>query len=203
VTGFWVLDDPAGWSPPPGLQQFLQEGTAPVSVGFGSMSAADPAQAGRLAETVLEALRLTGRRAVLLTGWSGMPVRPSENVFALGEAPHGWLFPRVAAAVHHGGSGTTGASLRAGVPTVTVPFAFDQPFWGARVAAAGAGPPPIPRRRLTADRLARAIHLATNDPAMARRAADLGRRLRAEDGTGQAARILETYLQNLPEGTSP
>jgi UDP:flavonoid glycosyltransferase YjiC (YdhE family) len=101
-------------------------------------------------------------------------------------APHGWLFPRVAAVVHHGGAGTTAAGLRAGRPTVVCPFAADQPFWGARVHALGAGPPPIPQRRLTADTLAAAIDAAVRDPRMRRTAAALGDAVRAERGVARA-----------------
>jgi UDP:flavonoid glycosyltransferase YjiC (YdhE family) len=92
----------------------------------------------------------------------------------------------VAAIVHHGGAGTTGASLRAGVPVTVVPFTMDQPFWGARVAELGVGPEPIPRRRLTRARLADALRVSVADRGMRERAAALGKRLREEDGVGEA-----------------
>jgi sterol 3beta-glucosyltransferase len=116
------------------------------------------------------------------------------GVFTLQEAPHDWLFPRTAAVVHHGGAGTTAAGLRAGVPSVVVPFFGDQPFWGQRVAALGAGPPPLPRHRVTPDRLAAAIRRATADPAIRAGAAGLGSRLREEDGVADAVRIIEHRL---------
>jgi hypothetical protein len=103
--------------------------------------------------------------------------------------PHEWLFPRTAAAVHYGGAGTTAASLRAGVPSVVTPFFGDQPFWGERIHALGVGPRPIPRRRLTAERLAAAIQAAVSDTGMRERAARLGRRIRAEDGVARAVEI--------------
>lgn len=88
-------------------------------------------------------------------------------------------------------AGTTGATFRAGVPAVVVPFAVDQPFWGSRVAALGTGPNPIPRKRLTAENLSEALRVATTDAAMARQAAAIGTRIRAEDGVAAAADALE------------
>ena len=115
----------------------------------------------------------------------------------VGDVPHGWLFPQMAAVVHHGGAGTTAAGLRAGLPTVVCPFFADQPLWGRRVHALGAGPPPIPARRLSAARLAQALTQAVRDPAMRQRAATLGERLRAEDGVGQAAEVIERWLDRV------
>ena len=105
--------------------------------------------------------------------------------------PFSWLFPRVAAVVHHGGAGTTSAGLRAGVPSIVIPFFADQPFWGQRVAALGVGPAPIPRKKLTAERLAQAIHTAVTDQAMRQRAADLGVKIQAEDGVARAVTIIQ------------
>ena len=111
------------------------------------MGGRDPARTTRL---VLEALAQAGQRALLVTGWGGLETeKPPENVFKVENAPYTWLFPRMAAVVHHGGAGTTGAGLQAGKPTVICPFVADQPFWGRRVAVLGAGPPPIPQRKLT------------------------------------------------------
>jgi len=113
----------------------------------------------------------------------------------LESVPHAWLFPRVSAVVHHGGSGTTGSGLRAGVPSVLVPHMSDQPFWAERVQELGVGPRPIPRRQLTAVRLAAAITSAVTDTDMGARAAALGERIRAEDGIGQAVGIIERSTQ--------
>ncbi len=197
VTGYWFLDHPADWQPPADLVAFLAAGPLPVYVGFGSMATRDPQVTIPL---VLEALRRTGRRGVLATGWSSLDrsAVPDDlrraveggQVFMLEACPHDWLFPRMAAVIHHGGAGTTAAGLRAGVPSILVPFAGDQPFWGERVAALGVGPEPIPRRKLTADRLAYAVRLAVEHEPMRRRAAALGERIRAEDGVGQAVRII-------------
>ncbi|NJN68175.1 MAG: glycosyltransferase family 1 protein [Chloroflexaceae bacterium] len=191
VTGHWFLDDDPSWQPPTSLCDFLAAGPPPVYVGFGSITGKD---FGSLSAMVLEALRKTGQRGVLLSGWGGLTSSDgNDDVLVLDGAPFGWLFPQMAAVVHHGGIGTTTAGLRAGVPSVIVPFAFDQPFWGQRVHALGVGPHPILHRELTVSRLAAAIRQATSDPAMRERADHLGQRIRSEDGTARAVEVIEQH----------
>ena len=191
TTGYWFLDRPPEWRPSPNLVDFLESGPPPVSVGFGSMAGADPEGATKL---VLRALRLAGKRGVLLTGWGGLSnAELPDDLFEVGEVPHDWLFPRVAAAVHHGGAGTTAASLRAGTPTVIVPHFADQFFWGARVAGLGAGPRPVPRAKLTAERLAEAIRRATGDARVRECARSLGEKIRAENGVERAVEAFGRY----------
>ena len=191
VTGYWYLDEPVNWTPPAALDEFLRSGPPPVCIGFGSMSHADPEATMRL---VLEALRMTGRRAVVLSGWGGL--RGTDlpgNVFVADSVPHAWLFPRVAAVVHHGGAGTTAAGIRAGIPSLLIPFHGDQPFWGRRIAELGVGPAPLPRRGLSARGLARALEEAMTDDDMRRRAAALGARVRAENGVGRTVEALGRF----------
>ena len=192
ITGYWFQDDVRDWRPSVELESFLEEGEPPVYVGFGSMAGRDPE---RFAGIVLEALAKSGQRGVLATGWGGMSVlNVPKNVFVLDSAPHGWLFPRMAAVVHHGGAGTTAEGLRAGVPSVIVPFTVDQPFWGNRVKELGAGPEPIRATRLNADKLAEAIQRAVKDKEMRRRAEGIGKVIRAEDGAGNAVKIVKKYV---------
>lgn len=192
VTGYWVTADEA-WRAPAALQDFLARGDV-VSIGFGSMSSADAKATTAL---VLDAVRRAGVRAVLLQGWGGIEADGArDDVYVADAMPHTWLFPRVAAVVHHGGAGTTGAALRAGVPAVVVPFMMDQVFWGGRVAALGVGPEPVSRRRLTAERLAEALRRAVGDGAMRSRAAALGEALRAEDGVGNAVAVFNAMARS-------
>jgi UDP:flavonoid glycosyltransferase YjiC (YdhE family) len=100
----------------------------------------------------------------------------------------------MAAVVHHGGAGTTSAGLRAGVPSVIVPFFVDQPFWGQRVLELGVGPRPVPYTRLSAEKLADAIEVAVNDRGMRARAAALGARIRAENGVARAVEAISRFL---------
>ncbi|MBP2018281.1 sterol 3beta-glucosyltransferase [Symbiobacterium terraclitae] len=183
VTGYWFPRPAREWAPPPALTAFLEAGPPPVYVGFGSMSGIDREGINRM---VVAALARAGMRGVLATGTGEAPAPLSDTVLAIPGAPHDWLFPRMAAVVHHGGAGTTAAGLAAGRPTVICPATTDQPFWGHIVHRLGVGPAPIPRRQLTAERLAEAVRAATGDPEMQRRAAALGEAIRAEDGVAQA-----------------
>jgi sterol 3beta-glucosyltransferase len=197
VSGYWFLDRAHDWQPPPRLVEFLAAGPPPVMVGFGSMSGRNPA---RLTEIVLDALRESGQRGVIVTGWGGLKVsEPPPSVNVVESVPYDWLLPHVAAVVHHGGAGTTAAGLRAGRPTIVCPFVADQPFWGKRVAAIGVGPPPIPTRRLTAAKLAEAIRLAVTDPQIQHRAAELGAQIRAEDGVANAVHFIQQHLAAAPQ----
>jgi sterol 3beta-glucosyltransferase len=192
AAGYWFLDRPRSWEPSASLRAFLIAGPPPVYVGFGSMPSQDAARTTRI---VLAALERTGQRGVLATGWGGLAAADlPPSVYLLAEAPHDWLFPQMAAVVHHGGAGTTAAALRAGVPTVICPFFGDQPFWGRRVATLGAGPPPIPQRRLTVDALSAAVRTAVSDPAIRERAAAVGAAIRAEDGVYNAIAAIEAHV---------
>lgn len=192
VTGYWFLDSAPGWTPPPELVAFLENGTPPVYIGFGSMGSRKPEETTAL---VLGALAQTGQRGILLSGWDGLRRdQLPDSVFMLDSIPHSWLFPRVAAVIHHGGAGTTAAGLRAGVPAIVTPFFGDQPFWGQRVADAGVGTAPIPRKHLTVDNLAAAIKTVTSDAAMRERAARLGEKIRAENGVAHAVEIIQAAV---------
>jgi sterol 3beta-glucosyltransferase len=181
VVGYWWPPRPAGWSPPQDLHIFINKGPPPVFVGFGSMTPGDAERAGELAA---EAGRRAGVRMVIQAGAAGLAEAgpSSPDVIGIGDVPHDWLFPQMAAVVHHAGAGTAGAGLRAGVPAVTVPMLGDQPFWAARLARLGVGPRPIPYRRLSARRLAAAISDAVSRPSYRDRARVMAGRLAGEDG---------------------
>ncbi|MGI8334921.1 glycosyltransferase [Actinomadura scrupuli] len=187
TTGYWFVDAAPDWSPPRDLADFLAAGPPPVYVGFGSMVPADPA---RTDAVVRAALRRAGLRGVLAGDPAHAP--QDDDVLVVNDVPHAWLFPRMAAVVHHGGAGTTAAGLRAGVPTIVCPFFGDQPYWGERVAALGAGPGPLPVKGLTAGRLSAALERTTGSERMRAAATRLGERLSAEDGVGAACDILAT-----------
>ncbi len=189
ITGYWFSDPPGAWTPPSDLEAFLQAGPPPVYVGFGSMSQENPEATTRL---VIEALARTGQRGILAAGWGALSRQEvPETIYLADPLPFTWLFPRMAAVVHHGGAGTTAHGLRAGVPSVVIPFFADQPFWGMRVADLGVGPAPIPLKKLSVEKLANALRIATTDPVMRQGAADLGAEIRAEDGIANAVAAIE------------
>lgn len=183
VVGYWTLPPDEGWAPPPELARFLEAGPPPVCIGFGSMGSEDPRALARL---VGDAVAQAGVRAVVLAGWGALEAEPRGDLLVLKEAPHTWLFPRMAGVVHHGGAGTTGAGLGAGVPNLVVPFTMDQPFWASRVYALGVGPRPIPRKRLDVAALAAGLRALVQDEAMRARARALGEAMRDEDGVAAA-----------------
>ena len=147
------------------------------------------------AEIALKALERSGQRGILLTGWGGLqPGDLPDSVLAVDSVPHDWLFPQMAAVVHHGGAGTTAAGLRAGTPTIVVPFFGDQPFWGRRIADLGVGPAPIPQKHFSVERLAAAIRTATTDQAMRTQTRQLSQRIRQEDGIARAVEVFHTQV---------
>ncbi len=192
VTGYCFLERSTQWQPPAGLTEFLASGPPPVYVGFSSMS---NRKIEKLTDVVVQGLSLAQQRGILAAGWSDFGKRPAlpDHVFAVDAVPHDWLFPRIAAAVHHGGAGTTGAAFRAGIPQVVIPFDLDQPFWAWRVQELGVGST-VPHKNLTAERFAQAIAKTVHDEDVKARAADLGKRVREEDGVARASALFEQYL---------
>ncbi|MBI5035196.1 MAG: glycosyltransferase family 1 protein [Chloroflexi bacterium] len=193
IAGYWFLDTD-NYQPETTLLDFLANGPPPVYVGFGSMVDHEQQAINRL---VIDALRETDQRGILL-GESGQLDSDAlpDFILRVDAIPHDWLLPRVAAVVHHGGAGTTAAALRAGVPSVVVPWFADQFFWGWRVQELGAGTKSIPRNQLTTARLASAIQQAVGDENIRRKASQLGKQIRAEDGVGVAVRLIEAFAHN-------
>ncbi|KAL0940329.1 Sterol 3-beta-glucosyltransferase UGT80B1-like protein 5 [Colletotrichum truncatum] len=190
VSGFFFRD-PAPYTPPDDLKAFLESGPPPIYVGFGSIVVGG---IGGLMTMVLSAIKATGVRAIISRGWSNLNGEESPDVFYVGDCPHEWLFQQVAAVIHHGGAGTTACGLRYGKPTTIVPFFGDQPFWGAVVADAGAGPAPIPYRSLTSQKLIHAIQYCLSPEAVTA-ASQLADSMQMEDGV-QAA--VDSFHNNLP-----
>lgn len=204
VTGYvrmppWIRSRLGEAAPPPGLVDWLAKGPAPIYLGFGSMPVLDPAA---LAKQALAAAGALGQRIVLSAGWTNLEsVRhmAGDRVFFTGGVDHGWLLPQCAAAVHHGGAGTTAASLEAGVPTVVCSVFADQPFWGEQCSRLGVGTY-LPFAKLSAETLEAALRrVLVGD--IRRRARALGERLRKEDGTATAVQALITRIEQ--KGVEP
>ncbi|CAM1510161.1 Fc.00g004960.m01.CDS01 [Cosmosporella sp. VM-42] len=193
IAGFYFLNLASSYTPDPELAAFLAAGPPPVYIGFGSIVVDDPNAMTRM---IFDAVHLAGVRALVSKGWGGLgaeDVGLPEGVFMLGNCPHDWLFQHVSCVVHHGGAGTTAAGIKAGKPTVVVPFFGDQPFWGAMVARAGAGPDPIPYKELTADKLAEALKFCL-EPNTLQRATELGHKIREEQGTDVGGKSFHDHL---------
>ncbi|KAL8888808.1 MAG: hypothetical protein Q9215_003835 [Flavoplaca cf. flavocitrina] len=178
ISGFYFLSLASTYQPDPQLLSFLDAGSPPVYIGFGSIVVDDPNAMTRM---IFNAVKQSGQRALVSKGWGGLgadSLEVPENIFML---------------VHHGGAGTTAAGIAAGRPTVVVPFFGDQPFWGSMVAKAGAGPWPTPYKQLTADRLAASIVEALR-PETLRKAKKLGQSISHEQGTHLGAKDFQTKL---------
>lgn len=197
MTGAWFLDRSEQYEPPAALTEFLEAGETPICVGFGSMSDMNPEGLNNI---VLEALRASKQRAIILSGWGGLGKiaiveQLKEQVFVIDSVPHSWLFSKVKAVVYHGGSGTTAAVCRAGLPSVVVPYFADQLGWGERLHQLGVSPKPIPRKQLTIECLTAAITTVASNAVMQQEADQLGQRIRSENGVQQAVAIIHQYLQ--------
>lgn len=185
VTGDWPSRVPGQYQPDPALVDFLAAGEPPVYVGFGSMS---------LPAGLLRALisGLAGRRVLLASGWSGEvpdPLPPGMHV--VDHVPHSWLLPRVGAAVHHCGAGTTHAMVRHGVPSIPMPITVDQPYWARQLSRLGLGTEPLDPRRLDPADLAAAL---TQAEALRPAVAAARRRMADEDGTARAIGRLQRIV---------
>jgi UDP:flavonoid glycosyltransferase YjiC (YdhE family) len=192
VASFVFWDQAEGYEPPPALRDFLAAGDPPIYVGFGSCVVED---AEGLTRTLFEAFDKAKVRGVVSEGWAKLGgATPPPDVHLVGDTPHDWLFPRCRAVCHHGGAGTTAAGLRAGLPSVVVPFFGDQFFWGRMLADAGASPEPIPIAELTSERLAGAFAACVRSE-MQDRSAALGARVCAEDGVDL---VLASLYRHLP-----
>ncbi|KAL1633325.1 Sterol 3-beta-glucosyltransferase [Neofusicoccum ribis] len=198
VTGYWFLNEAEGFEPPKELTDFIDkahaDGKKLVYVGFGSIVVEDPAA---MIKTIVDAVVKADVRCFLAKGWSDRldpekkkladTVLIPPSVHTIGSVPHDWLFQQIDAAAHHGGAGTTGASLRAGIPTVIKPFFGDQYFFASRVEDLGVG---IHVKKLNSASLARALWTATHDDRMLKKARAIGDKIREEDGVGEAVKTI-------------
>jgi UDP:flavonoid glycosyltransferase YjiC (YdhE family) len=193
ICGFSFLPSKPDYTPPDEIARFLEAGPTPIYVGFGSIVVDDQI---RLTKVVFEAIQKSGQRAIVSKGWGNLGVDEvdvPENILIIGSCPHDWLFRQVSCVIHHGGAGTTAAGLALGRPTIIVPFFGDQQFWGDIVARAGAGPPPIPHKRLTADGLSGAIEFALRDSTL-QKAQEIAKKMENESGVRDGVRSFHRQL---------
>ncbi|KAH7334669.1 hypothetical protein B0J17DRAFT_86825 [Rhizoctonia solani] len=200
ISGYWFLDDAdLNWKPSQELNDFMRkarEDNKPlVYIGFGSIVVPNPKAMTR---SIVKAVLKSDVRAILSKGWSarmsketGPEVELPPEIFSVDKIPHDWLFPKVDVALHHGGAGTTGASLRAGIPTLIKPWFGDQFFWATRVMKLGAG---LRVSSLSSSDLTDALKRAVSDRVMKEKAAAVGEKIRSENGVANAIRAIYTYL---------
>ncbi|KKY28171.1 putative udp-glucose:sterol glycosyltransferase [Phaeomoniella chlamydospora] len=202
VTGYWFLDEGSDYRPPQELMDFInntrKDGKKLVYIGFGSIVVSDPAA---LTKTVVDSVLKADVRCILSKGWSDrlgdpaavkteVPLPP--EIHQIKSAPHDWLFRQIDAAAHHGGAGTTGASLRAGVPTIIKPFFGDQFFFGSRVEDLGVG---ICMKKVNVSVFSRALWEACHSERMIAKARVLGEEIRKENGVQTAIQAIYRDLE--------
>uniref|UniRef100_A0A7S2HR29 Erythromycin biosynthesis protein CIII-like C-terminal domain-containing protein n=1 Tax=Octactis speculum TaxID=3111310 RepID=A0A7S2HR29_9STRA len=213
ITGFLLSQkggEEAEWVPPPPLVEFLEDGTAPVYIGFGSMCS-DEDFAVKLTRLCIQSLQNNNFRGIMLGGWAGMTRKrldedldselieyAKENVFEMASCPHSWLFPRCSSVVHHGGAGTLAAGLSAGRPMVICPFIFDQQYFGGLVGDKGCGVVTSPAKDLTLQELTEAILKVTSDAQMSVAAGAVGQEMMLEDGVSKTIDFIEEVTASFP-----
>ena len=202
VTGYWFLDEGTKYTPPDDLMAFIndarKDGMKLVYIGFGSVTVND---SKLLTQQIVDAVLKADVRCILSKGWSDRfdtkaattpEVVLPPSVLQIRAAPHDWLFKHIDAAVHHGGAGTTGASLRAGLPTIIKPFFGDQFFFATRVEDLGVGQH---LKKITVNGLGKALWIATHDERMRTKARVLGEQIRKEEGGGTAINAIYRDLE--------
>ncbi|KAF8635973.1 hypothetical protein AX15_000137 [Amanita polypyramis BW_CC] len=186
ISGYWFLKDAeVNWTPPLSLLKWMEDARRNnkpiVYIGFGSITVPRP---NRVTAQIVKAVTRSGVWAIISKGWSRRMANVEDipevtipsQCYVLDKVPHDWLFPRIDAAMHHGGAGTTGASLRAGIPTLIRPWFGDQFFWASRVEKLGAG---IKINSFRAGEISEALIRATTDQPMKEKAAHTGTKIRS------------------------
>uniref|UniRef100_I5AWZ5 Glycosyl transferase, UDP-glucuronosyltransferase n=1 Tax=Eubacterium cellulosolvens (strain ATCC 43171 / JCM 9499 / 6) TaxID=633697 RepID=I5AWZ5_EUBC6 len=188
LTGPW-MEEEEPYAPSEELQRFLEDGEAPLYIGFGSMMYD---KMDELQKSIMDALEKTGQRAILNSSWAKFRRTDDPNIFYSDYIPFGWLFPRVKAVVHHGGCGTTHLGIKAGKPTLVMSFGADQNFWGSQIHYLGFGPEHINvfAGEATTDRLVERFR-ELEDPKYRRNAEAASARLKRDGGVQEAADIIE------------
>lgn len=195
-TGAWFLKE-TDYEVPLELQEFLDQGSPPVIISFGSMGGSKNAETTRI---LCEAVQLTGQRAIIQAGWGNLGMaRPPGNICFVGYVPHNFLFRQGCCIIHHGGAGTTAAACRAGVPSIIIPHLADQPYWGCTLRKIGVAPKPLHRQDLTPKRLATRINQVVSSQSMMEKARVLMKKIEMEDGLTTAVKRIEEFAhKSLP-----
>jgi sterol 3beta-glucosyltransferase len=201
VTGYCFLEDFVDWQPPKELVEFIEAGSPPVYVGFGNKGDWSDWDkhwnSEKLTKMVTDAVAKLGQRAILLVGDDlTANIQLPKNVFTIKWGSFDWLFPRMKAVVHHGGLGTIHAALKAGVPSIIVPFDDENYFWGNRLTEQGLSPSSIEQKQLSAEKLADAIRFVIADKDINQKVREVSKQIQAEDGVAKTVEVFHQHLQN-------
>jgi sterol 3beta-glucosyltransferase len=187
ITGYWFDPDSDRQPIPNDLRMFVEAGSPPVVIAFGSVASAD---LPRILDETVAGIRETGRRVVLVTGWGTHTIESSTDLLVIPSAPYAWLMARAEAVVHAGGSGTVAEISRAGAPSVPVPFAAEQRFWAYRLWKLGVSVRPVQPTGLDRATIASALQQISTEPCIRQRAVELARQIRKDGGAASAVEFL-------------
>jgi len=192
MTGYWFLDKTSEYQPHRTLEDFLNNPSPPVCFTFSSLPIKNPK---KLIEIVAMALKDTGQRGIIVSGFTDLKVNNiPENILLTGPIPYSRLFPRVKIIVHHGGAGTTAEAIRAKRPMIITPYNVDQPFWAKRCFKSGVSTKPIPFRKLNSRNLAVAINQIMENKSYSQKAEELGKKISSENGVESAIKFIEKMI---------
>lgn len=189
-SGYWFVEENNEYKPSKELEDFINKGDKPVYIGFGSMIDSD--EKDEIVKIIIDAITKCGKRGII-SGMGKIDNLP-DNLISVGSIPHTWLFEKVSVVCHHGGSGTTAAGFRAGVPSVIIPFSNDQFAWAHRAFDLGVGCKPIYKKNLTADKLADGIAYALNKD-IVDNSKTLSEKIFLEQGALDSAKIILNVLE--------
>lgn len=199
VTGNWFLAEEDDFSPSTELLKFLNEGSKPIYIGFGSMTLRNPRH---IFELIVNAIKETKQRAIIAASWSGMGefVSDNKNIYVANEyIPYSWLFEKMRILIHHGGSGTTALALKSGVPQIVIPFTTDQPVWARKMVNLGVASEFISIHDLNQDNLKEAIFSTLNNDDLKPNAESIGASIREEKGVELAAKLVTKLIGDFYE----
>ena len=180
------------WQMPAELRTFLENGEPPVYFTFGSCTQFDLEDSTRL---FLESSKKAKVRAIVQSNWDALSLPEKDpDVYRVNSIPHEHIFPHCSMIVHHGGSGTTQSSLKAGKPSLVVAHAFDQPYWGKKLMQLGVAGKVLRRRKTTADILAKGIRFVLDSPQMSENAQKAKQVMKKENGVDNAVALINNIF---------
>lgn len=190
ISGYWYSEYPLNYSPPEDVQEFIQNGPKPLFISFGSATWSEKDHSSLL-KILFEAVQKAGTRAIILNTEKYSNKIP-DHIYMVGEIPYNWLLDHVWCVIHHCGLGTTAEVLKAGLPSIPVPYMVDQFDWAKRIHSLGVATHPIPRKNLTSEKLSKAITEIHDNSVIRKNAKNLGHKIRQENGLKCAVRAIES-----------
>ncbi len=197
ISGYWYLESPLNYSPPEDLLDFIEAGKKPIFISFGSANWSEEDNSA-LMKILFEGVQKAGERAIILNTENYTNKIP-EHVYLVQESPYDWLFDHVWCVIHHCGLGTTAEVLKSGLPSIPVPFMVDQFAWAERIHSLGVATHPIPRKKLTMEKLSKAIKEIRDNPLIMENVKNLGHKIRKENGLKSAVTAIESIVTSQME----